>query len=280
MRPKIGLVLGGGGIRGLAHIGVLRVLEREQIPVDYLVGTSMGAIVGVAYALGSSPDQIESYMQRLGTGNLFNGFNLFSSKNRQRSIEEHLRVTMGHKTFKDLHIPMSVMTVDMLTGKEVIVNEGQLVPAVLASSAVPAVFPTVEINGMQLADGGVIDSVATQPAFEMGAEKVIAVDVYPSLETENIWKDPVSAIMGFQIPFNLLGSDKSAPNPVSSLWRSFRIMVWHTHQLRLEMCPPDVLIRPAVDQYGSLDFKDITTPVKEGEAATEKCLDAIKALLI
>jgi NTE family protein len=278
MRPKIGLVLGGGGIRGLAHIGVLKVLEREQIPIDYIVGTSMGAIVGIAYALGNSPTQIEAYMQRIGSTNLFTGLNVFSSRSRQKTIEDLLRQTMGYHTFADLKIPSAVMTVDMLSGQEVTLKEGELVSAVLASSAVPAVFPPVEINGMQLADGGVIDSVSTRPAFEMGADKVIVVDVYPSLEQENIWKDPISAIMGFQIPFNLLGSDKS-PSPVSSLWRGFRIMVWYTHQMRLEACKPDVLLRPSVDSFGSLDFKETQIPIQEGIKVTEANLDAIKALL-
>lgn len=279
MRPKIGLVLGGGGIRGLAHIGILTVLERENIPIDYIVGTSMGAIVGVAYALGHESAAIAERMTVLGKNNLFSGFNMFSSRNRQRSIEEQLRLSLGHKTFADLKIPMTVMAVDVLTGEEVRLNSGQLVPAVLASSAVPAVFPPVTIAGRQLADGGVIDSIATQPAFDMGADRVIAVDVYPSLETENIWRDPLSAVMGFQVPFNLLGNDKS-PSVVTSLWRGYRIMVSYTHQLRLDQCPPDIMIRPDVDRFGSLDFKDTKGPIQAGINAAEAQLDVIKALLV
>jgi NTE family protein len=279
MRPKIGLVLGGGGIRGLAHIGVLEILEREHIPIDYIVGTSMGAIVGAAFALGSSSQQIAGYMERVGSSNLLGGLNMFSSRSRQKAIEEHLRLAMGHQTFADLHIPMTVMAVDMQTGEEVQLTQGELVPAILASAAVPAVFPPVEINGRQLADGGVIDSLATQPAYAMGADRVIAVDVYPALEMENIWKDPISAVMGFQIPFNLLGNDRN-PGVVSSLWRSFRIMVWYTHQMRLQQCKPDLLLRPPVDSYGSLDFKDTKGPIEAGRKTAEAHLDEIKALLV
>ncbi|GEM_PF-4542019 len=275
--PKVGLVLGGGGSRGLAHIGVLKVLEREGIPIDYMVCTSMGAIVGISYALGHSIADIETYMNRLGHSNLLS-MNVFSAKARQKAIRELLDQVMKGKTFADLKIPSVVMAVDMLEGREECLGEGELIPCILASSAVPAVFPPVTINGKQLADGGVIDSVATKPAYDMGAEVVIAVDVYPALERENIWVDPVSAIMGFQIPFNLLGGDNS-PGMLSSLWRSFRIMAWHTHQSRLDAHPPHVLLRPPVDGYGSLDFKDIQGPIMAGMQETEAHLDAIKACL-
>lgn len=277
MRPKVALVLGGGGSRGLAHIGVLRVFEEAHIPIDLIVGTSMGAIVGVSYALGLPAEVLAERMTALASRNVF-GMNVFSARGRQRAVESQLRLAMAHKTFADLNIPCMVMAVDMLNGEEVALCEGELVPAVLASSAVPAVFPPVELHGRLLADGGVIDSVATQPAFDWGADVVIAVDVYPALETENMWIDPISAVMGFQIPFNLL-SDKTLPSMMSSLWRSFRVMAWYTHQSRLRAAPPHVLLRPPVDGYGSLDFKDTQSPIRAGEDEARRHLAAIEALV-
>lgn len=277
MRPKVGLVLGGGGSRGLAHIGVLKVFEREKIPVDYIVGTSMGSIVGISYALGYKPDEITSYMSRLGKNNLLS-LNVFSAKSRQKAVEERLKLVMKDKTFADLQIPSVVMAVDMLSGKEEALCEGELIPAILASSAVPAVFPPVTIGGKQLADGGVIDSTATAPAYEMGADVVIVVDVYPPLEQDGIWVDPISATMGFELPFNIFGTDK-APSVMSSLWRSFRVMTWYTHEMRLKQHPPHVLLRPSVEGYGSLDFKDIIGPIQAGEAEAEAHLEHIIACL-
>src|SRR5687768_10249859 len=181
MRPKIGLVLGGGGSRGLAHIGVLEVLEREGIPVDFIVGTSMGGIVGALYASGIKPNVLAEKMRDMQGTNLFS-MKLFSARARQKSIYDQLAPVLEHKTFADLHIPLTLMTVDMISGEEVAISEGHLIPAILATSAVPAVFPPVHHDGKMLADGGVIDSLATHMAYTLGAERVIAVDVYPPLE--------------------------------------------------------------------------------------------------
>ncbi|MDX1991455.1 MAG: patatin-like phospholipase family protein [bacterium] len=280
MRPKIGLVLGGGGSRGIAHIGVLEVLERENIPIDLIVGTSMGAIIGSLYAAGvSTADMVESMKTMQGT-NVFS-MNLFSARARQRAVEQQLAPALRGKTFSDLRIPTVVTAVDMLHGEEVALHQGEVLPAVLASSAVPAVFPAVEIDGKQLADGGVIDSLATHVAFSHGVDRVIAVDIYPELEKDNPWIDPLSAIMGFQLPFNIFANvpRSKLPSMLTSMWRSFRVMVWNLHQERLERHPPDVLLRPEVNNYGSLDFKDVTGPLLAGRAEAEHHVEAMKALL-
>lgn len=281
MRPKLALVLGGGGSRGLAHIGVLDVLVREKIPIDYVVGTSMGAIIGAYFALGIPPKLIAAHLRDMQGNNLLN-LNIFSARARQRDLKRRLESILEDKTFNDLSIPMTIMTVDMVTGQEIMVNTGELVPAILASSAVPAVFPPVEVNGMQLADGGVIDSLSTHAAYHVQAEKIIAVDVYPPLELDDLWVDPLSAIMGFQLPFNLLANTDWAkiPSMASSMWRAVRVMTWHVHQTRLEAHPPDVLLRPEVGRYGSLDFTDVEGPLQAGQEAAMHQLGAIRALLV
>ncbi|MBI5928423.1 MAG: patatin-like phospholipase family protein [Chloroflexi bacterium] len=281
MRPKIGLVLGGGGSRGLAHIGVLEVLARERIPIDLIVGTSMGGIIGALFAHGVTPSQLAERLTALRGTTLFS-MNLFSARARQRNIEIQLNEALKDKTFADLRIPLTVMTVDMVNGREVPINDGPLIPALLATSAVPAVFPPVEIDGMQLLDGGVIDSLATHIAFENGAERVIAVDVYPPLEVESPWIDPVSAIMGFQLPFGLVGTSSlqsKPPSMLASIWRATRVMAWHLHEERLNHHAPHVLLRPPVNDYGSLDFRDVQGPMNAGIEETERHLDEIRALL-
>jgi NTE family protein len=280
-RPKVGLVLGGGGSRGLAHIGVLKVFLREQIPVDLIVGTSMGGIVGVLSAAGYNPAEIGQGVSKLQQNSILN-LKMLTIRARQRHVKEFLIEAVGDKTFADLQVPVTLMAVDMRHGREICLREGPLVPALLATSAVPGAFPPVRYQGMDLNDGGVIDSLATHVAFEQGADRVIAVDVYPELERENPWTDPVSAIMGLDLTGNLLGGNDGVPgrvpNIVSSMWRSTRVMTWYLHQKRLAEHPPDILLRPDVDQFASLDFRDIDSPVQAGVEAAESVIDELRAL--
>jgi NTE family protein len=275
---KVGLVLGGGGSRGIAHIGVLQVLVRERIPIDLIVGTSMGGIVGVLFALGVTPDQLAERMSVLQSNSLLN-VKHWSARSRQRMLRSLLSEALDGKTFADLKIPTTLMAVDMCHGKEVALNKGPLMPAALATSAVPAVFPPVELDGMQLADGGVIDSLATYIAFERGADKVIAVDIEPPLEKDNPWVDPLSAITGIQLPplFSAAASSKT-PSMFASMWRAVRVMTWHIHQQRLSAHPPDVLLRPEVEGYGSLDFRELEGPLLAGVVEAERHLPELKAL--
>ena len=279
--PKIGLVLGGGGSRGLAHIGVLKVLVREQIPIDFIVGTSMGGIVGVLFGLGYHPAEIGQGISRLQQNSLFNLSSL-TARSRQQRVRDNLSEILEGKTFADLSIPVMLMAVDMCHGHEVMLAEGELVPALLASSAVPGAFPPVHLNGLELADGGVLDSLATHVAFEQGADKVVAVDVYPELEKDNPWADPLSGILGFELPtnpFNGNGSKKQKPPSLpAALWRSVRVMTWHLHQQRLENDPPDILMRPNVDTYASLDFREIDLPIQAGVEEAERHLDVLRTL--
>lgn len=284
MRPKIALVLGGGGSRGVAHVGVLDVFMREKLPVDLIVGTSMGAVVGAMYAAGHQPAQMAERMADLQGVNVF-GTSIFTARGRQQRFAEQLSTMFAGLTFADLKIPLLVTAVDMITGQETVLKDGPLIPALLASTAIPAVFPPVELNGMQLADGGVIDSVATHVAYEQGygceEARIVAVDVYPQLEQDNPWVDPLSAIMGLGIqidlPFNSLPWART-PGIVASLWRSYRVLAWNMHETRLQAHPPDVLLRPALGETGSLDFKDLQSPFYAGVQDAERHLDAILAL--
>ncbi len=282
-RPKIGLVLGGGGSRGLAHIGVLEVLEREQIPLDLIVGTSMGGIVAVLFGLGFTPHQIAAELSALPGKSFVDTLKMISSRGRQRRAHDHFYEVLFGKTFADLSLPVTLMAVDMVRGTEVQLTEGPLLPAVLASSAVPGAFPPIRHHGMQLADGGVIDSLATHVAYKQGAERVIAVDVYPPLEENNPWADPVSAVMGFQLPSGLFLNGNGAnqiPTAPASMWRAVRVMTWHVHQQRLAAYPPHVLLRPAVSNYGSFNFKDPDGPRQAGVAEAERYVAELRALVV
>jgi NTE family protein len=260
---------------------VLEVLVREQIPIDLIVGTSMGGIVGVLFALGHTPTEMAGGMRALQANSILDNVQLISARGRQSRVRKYLAPVLTNKTFADLKIPVTVMAVDMLHGREISLREGPLLPAVLATSAVPGAFPPVRLNGMQLADGGVIDSLATHVAYEQGADVVIAVDVYPPLEKENPWTDPISATMGLQLPpgiFSTKGNGHNRrPTLAASMWRSVRVMTWYLHQQRLAAHPPHVLLRPQVNGYRSMDFKDLDGPYQAGIEDAERCLLEIKA---
>ena len=279
MTRRIGLVLGGGGSRGLAHIGVLQVLMREGIPIDLIVGTSMGAIVGALYASGIHPEEMVKTVQGMQGNQMLSLAHLFSARSRQRTLEEWLQANLPVSTFEELHCPLTAVAVDVVEGEEVTLDSGPLIPALLASSAVPGVFPPVRLGDQLLADGGVIDSLSTHLGYKLGAEKVIAVDVYPPLERENLWVDPLLAMTGLDLPFGLLGSGhEQAPGIVAALWRSSRVMAWHLHTSRLAAHAPDVLLRPAVEKLGSFDVKDLESPIQAGVEEAERALPALRAL--
>lgn len=279
MRPRIGLVLGGGGSRGIAHIGVLQVLVRAGIPIDLVVGTSMGGIVGTLFALGTDLDLVVDRLNAMRGTSLIN-LKRLSVRARQQMLRDTLAEALDGKRFADLELPTCLTAVDLLSGAEVVLREGPLMPAVLATTALPVAFPPVDIAGMQLVDGGVIDSLATHVAFEQGVDRVIAVDVHPHLHTGDPWIDPLSAILGIELPFGLLnGSSEGTPSVIATAWRAVQVMNWHVHEQRLRAHPPDVLLRPEVDKYGSLDFKDLQGPLQAGVAAAEEHLDEIRALV-
>ena len=180
-RKKIGLALSGGGARGYAHVGVLKVLAEHGITPDLISGTSIGSFVGAALAAGLSVDQIESMARdvrwRHVTRPSFSPRALFSNAPMERFLRVHLPVTR----FEDLKIPFTAVACEMLSGKEVRIRSGDLIPAIRASCAVPAAFmPVRDENGRVLVDGGLVAPVPIDAVAEMGADVIIAVDLLSS----------------------------------------------------------------------------------------------------
>ncbi len=174
-RPRIGIALGGGFARGLAHIGVLKVLESNQIPIDYVAGTSVGALIGAAYCSGISPKELEeiAYLVRFKDFARWTLSRLgFASNDRMANfLARFLKV----KTFEELRIPLAVSATDFATGDAVTLKAGPLIDAVRASCAYPAMFLPVQVNGRLLIDGMLAHPVPAVPVRELGAERVIAV---------------------------------------------------------------------------------------------------------
>lgn len=193
-RPTIGLALGGGGARGLAHIGLLEVFEREGIPFDCICGTSMGGIIAALYAAGLSVEYLKEIALSLSNPRNFLRFLDITPPQRGIIKTDRIRAFFADligskKTFRDLPIPISLTSVDLITKKVIYLTEGSLIEACMATSAVPGLFPPVELNGMLLVDGGVLDNVPARAARKMGAEYIIAVDVNYFSGSKSGWVD-------------------------------------------------------------------------------------------
>jgi len=175
---KVTLALGGGSARGLAHIGVLRVLEREKIAIDRIVGTSMGAMIGAAYSIGVPIKEMEDKAYGFSVNKLldptFRGMGLLVG-NR---LEANIRNLIDSKTFADCKIPLSVVTTDIESGDEIVHQSGDLIKIVRATCSWPGIFEPVRVGGRLLCDGGIKNSVPAKIARELTPDNyILAVDV-------------------------------------------------------------------------------------------------------
>lgn len=260
---KIGLALGGGGVRGIAHLGVWQRLQELGIPIHCIAGTSIGAIAGATIAAGRVEEalawcQMSSWKKlpglifdRPSTKALLSG----------RAVEKKLRQIIATESFSDLPIPFAAVATDLNTGEAVAMQEGDLISAVRASMAIPGVFSPVEREGHVLVDGGLVNPVPVSACRALGADVVIAVDVNPMA-------DPAEAK-----PFKKL-------HIMDVLLKSFGIFNYELTRRELAANKPDVLIRPAVGQVVALDFRDVGRLVEIGRTAVgEKIVKTLNELL-
>jgi NTE family protein len=270
-KPCIGLALSGGGPRGLAHIGVLRVLEREGIPVDVLAGTSVGGIIAAGYAAGFGPDDLERVAT--STARVRRLLRLIdpglpeAGILRGQRIQSYFDELLGNLTFADLNIPLALIAVDLNTQKEIILTEGPVSLAIRATISVPGLFTPVEVDDWRLVDGGLLDNLPVEPAIELGADMVIAVDVEsdPNRSQEQRLKE-------YGILPNGLASTLAIVDEASQL------MMKAIKNSNLERNPPDVLIRPIPPEGVNLfaGFSRVRELIQIGETAAEEKLPLIR----
>jgi len=253
-RPKIGLALGGGFARGLAHIGVLKVLEEEQVPIDFLAGTSVGSVIGAGYASGICAKELEEIAALVRFKDFsrwtFSRFGLFSNDKMAVFLDKILR----SKTFEELKIPLAVAATDILTGEPAVFTRGDLVAPVRASCAYPGMFQPVNIDGRILVDGLLGHAVPAKPLREMGAERVISVHLAAH------WVKP----HGPRHVFDVIGQCFSiAQDRMCGPWRA----------------ASDLVLEPAIGEFGYDDFGRALELVRAGEAAAREAVPQIKAWL-
>jgi NTE family protein len=198
-RRKVTLVLGGGSARGIAHIGALKVIEHAKIPIDMIVGTSMGALIGAGYAAGISLQDMEEKAIKFTGNKLLDPTIPAMGLLAGDKLEASIRDMLEGRTFHDCKIPLAVVTTDIENGEEVVFQNGDLVKVVRASCSWPGIFNPVRIDGRLLSDGGIKHSVPTMIARQLGADYCLAVDVgfcVKKAKVENIFQ---MILQSFQI---------------------------------------------------------------------------------
>lgn len=280
-RPKVGLALGGGGARGISHIGVLKVFEKYDIPIDCIAGTSIGAIIGGSYAVHKDAERVEQIVRSFVDSEAYekSGLQLLTMNEPAenfwgqvaKSVRERIVINLAQSrssmvngvrlqniinfVLEDIRIektqiPLAVVATDLKDGHEVIFQYGSLRTAALASAAVPGFLPPVDYLGHTLVDGAVTSPVPVEAVFGIGADVVIAVDVGQDLDME---------------AQNL--------NLIDIIFRSSTITVnkLRDHIIR----KADTVIRPEVGAVHWADFSDITSLVEAGQQAAEARIDEI-----
>lgn len=273
--PKVGLALSGGGARGLAHIGVLKILERAGIPVEYLAGTSMGGLIAAGYAAGLSAEYMEQEALSMGRyARLIQLFDLSlpgAGLVEGKKIEAYLAQHLGERSFDELEIPLALVAVDLISGEEVVLTEGPVVEAVRATISMPGVFVPVCRDGRVLVDGGLLNNLPADVVRRMGADVVIAVDVSARLEAPSVFHD--GNIGG--LPFSQVSL------AIETLRRSLLVIGAHLQAQRLAQARPEVLIRPELDPQITIfnGYNQAEEIIAAGEQAAERALPWLRQRL-
>ena len=291
-RPRIGLVLSGGGARGIAHIGVLKVLEEMRIPIDCIAGTSMGAIVGGLYAAGTSPADLErlvtsipwneaftdkqtadklSFRRKedreadkidlnlgIRDGRLITSKGLVQGQNLNLLLKEMLLDTLEIKDFDKLHIPFRAVAADIETGQTVVIGSGDLSEAIRASMSIPGIFAPMEIKGKMLVDGGIANNLPVDVVRNMGADILIVVDIGTPLRTR-----------------------EGLNSPTSITAQVMTILIQRNVQAQLQtLKPEDILIQPQLGNLGTTDFSKTAEAMKIGQDTAKKMTDRLLSLSV
>lgn len=250
---KIALVLGAGASRGFAHIGVLKVLESNKIPIHIIVGTSAGSFVGSLYAYGYNAFQLQKMSFSIERGDIIdltipdNGFI------KGEKLEEYVNEKLNNTPIEKLRIPFYAVATDIQNGQEVVFGKGNTGTAVRASCSIPGIFQPVKISDRIYIDGGVVSPVAVDAARRLGADFVIAVDISSDVES----RPPEGTIETILQSINIMYSKLSS----------------------IQLSKADIVIRPKVGYIGSSDFSKRHEAVLEGEKATIEALPDINNLI-
>lgn len=270
---KLGLALGGGGARGVAHISVVQALIDAGLRPDLLTGTSIGGLVAGLLATGMASDDMIAFFRQITFSQIFarpGGDPALASNHRFAALLER---TIGRPTFAELEIPLALVAVDLVSRREVILDEGDLITALLATTAFPIVLPPVERDGQVLVDGGLLNNVPFDITRARGATHVIAVDLSNSLP----YGSPVEIPTGSGLVARALAMTQR-----TALWQVLTtvtdILTTQSVKARMAISPPDLMIRPQVGTIGLFDFHRLEEGLRAGEQAVEQVAEEVEDL--
>jgi NTE family protein len=269
---ELALVLSGGGARGFAHVGVIDVVEELDLPIDLVVGVSMGSIVGAGYAAGSSPTEMAEIARSFQFRHVFRPRPGRLGLVDPVGIRDVLTRIFGDRRFSDLDRELVVVSSSLTTGLPVVIREGRVVDALVASSAIPLVFPPVVWEDDHLLDGGMIEALPIEVARELGARRIIAVDA--SSHVRAMFKVPGVRHATRRV-VGLLGR---RPRPASLDAVEIAMRALHHAAERPAPPPADVLIRPAFGLHTGFHYHRASEMVARGRAAAEAVRARLAAL--
>ncbi len=267
LRPYLGLTLGGGGARGGAHIGVLRVLEELGYKPDIVVGTSIGGLVATLIGTRRSAQQIEAVMEETNFNTLLQidrtGKGLIGSE----VLDDQLRHLFGDADLRDLSPRVAVVAADIAHSQRVMIDRGPVVKAVLATMAVPGLFPPIVWGDRVLVDGGIISNVPTQATYQLGADRVVAVDLGEDMDLGLALNDVGSFSKQLERTLYWLLSLSRRQAAFDTMIRATMLSYRMLAQYELKLFPPDVLIRPEVHKVGLFSMEQVLETIEIGEQA-------------
>lgn len=291
--PRVGLVLGSGSARGWAHIGVIRALEQAGVRPDLICGTSIGSLIGAAYAAGEL-DRFEQWVLGLGVREViaYIDISLGSGLVKGERLMSFFRRQFADRPVQDLTVPFAAVATSLHTGTEVWLREGSTVDAVRASMALPGLFSPVLCEGSVLVDGGLVNPVPVSLARAMGADVVIAVDLSfdmlgrhlraeppPDASARDVgdWIRKLQESLGALIPAHSPEVPRM-PSMLDVLASSINIMQIRINRSRMAGEPPDLIIAPRLAHLGLLDFHRAKEAIEEGKQAVERVAHSLAVL--
>jgi NTE family protein len=272
---NITLALGGGGARGAAHLGVLRVLEQEGFRIRAIAGTSIGSIVGALYARLQSADEVTRVMQSVDQSKLY-GWPLADGPGLLgvRGVHDFLRQQFGEATFADLAIPCAAVAVDLNSNREIVLQQGRVTDAIKGSIAVPGLFPPHHSHEYTLIDGGTLDPVPVRAARALAPHlPVVAVSLMALLDAP---KTPLNVPLPVPEPLAQQIARLRITQAVRIFVDALDIGQRQMTELRLQLDRPEVVIRPDVADISLLDQVDILEIARRGEVAARKSLPDLR----
>lgn len=308
-KPKLGIALGSGAARGLAHIGVLKVLEEENVQVDIITGTSIGALIGAMYAAGVPVSQMEKValeIDWLSMAKLLEPVIPLSGLTDGRKLITFIEEILPVKNFDELNIQLAVTATDINTGEAVIIKQGDLLEALRASLAFPGIFSPALFGQRVLVDGGLCKPLPTDVARKLGADKVLGVCTIPEVNKKNPetflskrmgqtkplarWKDFLSANRIEQAFRSALGQETTdengsageslrTPNIFRVCAQSVAIMENVINELQVNQNPQDLILRPKFDGITLLEFYRAEEIIAAGETSARAAWPQIEYLL-